>query len=143
MKLKIILLMAVLSAGKIAVAQSKQVAEVAAAVEQLRQAMISGDSLQLTAIVAEDLTYGHSGGKIEDKPAFIHSFVTGHSDFVTIELSDQKIRVYENTGVVTHTLNATNNDNGVPGTVTLSILTVWHKNKGKWQLIARQAVKPH
>lgn len=143
MNLKITLLMAALTVGKLAVAQTKQEAEVAGAVEQLRQAMISGDSVQLTNIVAEDLTYGHSGGKIENKTAFVHAFVSGSSDFVTIELTDQKIRVYENTGVVTHLLNAKTNDRGVPGTVTLSILTVWHKNKGKWQLVARQAVKPH
>ena len=143
MNRKSILLILALFVVNIVFAQDKTVAAVEHAVNDLKDAMISGDSAKLAAIVADDLTYGHSGGSIQDKAAFIHSFVDGSSDFVTIDLSKQTVRIYGNTAVVTHFLNATSNDKGVPGTVALSVLTVWVKEKGSWKLVARQAGRPH
>jgi hypothetical protein len=115
--------------------------EVAEAVENLRLQMINPDSLKLAALVSDKLSYGHSGGHIEDKAAFIQTLVSGKSDFVTIDLSEQQITVVDKMAIVRHILNATNNDGGKPGTVKLSILSVWYKEKGGWKLIARQAVK--
>jgi ketosteroid isomerase-like protein len=143
MKLKTFLVVLVMIAGTMAIAQSKKELQVAAAVEALKANMINPDSAKLAALVMDDLSYGHSGGKIEDKQTFIHTLVSGQSDFVSIDLSDQKIVVYKNTAVVRHLLNAQTNDNGKPGTVKLSILTVWIKKNGHWQMIARQAVKPN
>ena len=124
------------------IAQNKKETAVAKAVEDLKNAMISADSAKLVSLVGDDLSYGHSGGKIEDKATFIQTLVSGHSDFVTIELTEQKIKLYGNTAVVRHILNAVTNDNGKPGSVKLSILTVWNTQKGKWKMVARQAVRP-
>ena len=142
MKKVLTLMIAGLFTAGISSAQSKKIKQVAKAVNDLKEAMITADSAKLAAIVSDDLSYGHSGGKIEDKSAFIRAFVSGSSDFVTIDITEQKIRVYQNTAVVTHTLNATTNDNGKPGTVKLSILTVWNKQNNQWKMIARQAVRP-
>lgn len=122
-------------------AQSKEEKEVAAAVETLRKAMIDGDQKALEAIAAEQLSYGHSGGKVEDKKTFVSTLASGKSDFVTIDLSDQTISVSGETAIVRHTLNATTNDGGKPGTVALHIMTVWQKQHKHWVLLARQAVK--
>lgn len=147
MKLKMknkrfVLVIAALSFTSLLFGQSKAEEEVSRAVETLKAAMISGDSAQLAAIVTEDLSYGHSTGKIQNKKSFIESFLNGSTDFVTINLLDQKIQVHGKTAVVRHILDATNNDYGKPGTVKLSILTVWVKIKGKWKMMARQAVHP-
>jgi hypothetical protein len=142
MKLKIFLIIAVMTVAAKGMAQSKKEMQVASAVNELKATMINPDSAKLAAIVGDGLSYGHSGGKIEDKQTFIHSLVSGQSDFVTIDITDQKIKVYKNTAVVRHILNAQTNDNGKPGTVKLSVLTVWIKNHGHWQIVARQAVKP-
>ena len=124
------------------IAQNKKEAAVAKAVEDLKNAMISADSAKLVSLVGDDLSYGHSGGKIEDRATFIQTLVSGHSDFVTIELTEQNIKLYGNTAVVRHILNAVTNDNGKPGSVKLSVLTVWNIQKGKWKMVARQAVRP-
>lgn len=142
MKKVLTLMIAGLFTAGISFAQSKKEKQVANAVNVLKEAMISGDSARLASIVSDDLSYGHSGGKIEDKAAFIRAFVSGSSDFVKIDLTEQKIRVYKNTAVVTHILNATTNDNGKPGSVKLSILTVWNKQNNQWKMVARQAVRP-
>ncbi len=124
-----------------AMAQSKDEAAVTAAVENLKKAMIDGDKAGLEKITAEKLSYGHSSGKVEDKTTFVDNIVTGKSDFVTIELTNQIVSVSGDAAIVRHTLAATTNDNGNAGSVKLNILLVWQKQKGQWKLLARQAVK--
>lgn len=122
--------------------ESKSVKEVATAVEQLRQAMISADGTILDKLASDSLSYGHSGGLLQNKQEFIKSFTSGASVFVTIDITDQHITVVGNTATVRHILSAKTNDAGKgPGTVKISILLVWIKVKTGWQLLARQAVK--
>ncbi|HTF80673.1 MAG TPA: nuclear transport factor 2 family protein [Cytophagales bacterium] len=122
-------------------AQSKEEVEVATQVEALRVAMIDGNKANLEALTAEALSYGHSGGHIEDKAEFVEKIVSGKSDFLTIALSNQSIKVVDNIAIVRHDLKGTTNDKGNPSEVSLHVLLVWQKQQGKWLLIARQAVK--
>lgn len=125
-----------------AFAQSKEEAAVAAAVETLRKALVDADKAALENIAAEALDYGHSNGKVEDKAEFVRAIVSGESDFVTIDITDQKIQLSGNAAVVRHKLSGTTNNKGqAPGTVKLGVLQVWQKQKGGWKLLARQAVK--
>lgn len=121
--------------------QSKDYARVEAAVEKLKLAMISGVREDLASIVDDSLSYGHSGGAVEGKAEFVEKIASGKSDFVTINLTDQKISITGNIAVVRHQLFATNNDNGKPGEVKLKILLVFKKVGKDWKLLARQAVK--
>ncbi len=91
--------------------------------------MIDGDQKALEGIAADQLSYGHSSGNVEDKKTLVATLTSGKSDFVTIDLTDQTITVSGETAIVRHKLDATTNDNGKPGTVSLSILTVWQKQK--------------
>jgi len=122
--------------------QTKSERQVAAAVEQLKKAMIDGSREELEAIASNDLSYGHSGGKIEDKAAFVEAIASGKSDFVTIDLTEQTIKVAGKTAIVRHKLSAQTNDGGKPGSVNLNILLVFQKEHGQWKLLARQAVRP-
>lgn len=122
-------------------AQTKQEKAVANAVEQLRKAMVDADSVMLDKIISPQLSYGHSGGAIDDKNVFVQKIVSGKSDFVTMEFAGQTITVSKNTAIVRHKLNAITNDNGKPGEVHLAVLLVWQKLHGHWKLLARQAVK--
>jgi ketosteroid isomerase-like protein len=124
------------------IAQSKQQKQVAEKVEQLRKAMIDGDSVMLDNLAAKSLMYRHSGGHIDDKKEFVNKLAVGKSDFVTIELLDQTISVINNKVVtVFHTLNATTNDGGKPAEVHLFVMLVWEKQQGNWKMVARQAAK--
>jgi ketosteroid isomerase-like protein len=125
----------------IAMAQSKEEAAVTAAVENLKKAMIDGDKAGLQNITADQLSYGHSSGRVEDKATFVDNIVSGKSDFVTIDLTNQTIAISGDAAIVRHTLAATTNDGGNPGSVKLNILLIWQKQKGQWKLLARQAVK--
>lgn len=122
-------------------AQSKQEKAVAAATELLRKAMIEADKPVLENSVSDKLSYGHSSGAIDDKTTFVDKIVSGKSDFVSIDLSEQTISISGKTAIVRHILKAKTNDGGKPGEVHLRILLVWQKESGKWKLLARQAVK--
>jgi len=122
-------------------AQSSDEREVAAAVESLRKAMVDADKTALENLAAEELSYGHSNGLIQDKAAFVEAIASGKNVFKTIQLSDQTIRIAGNTAIVRHTFNAEVVNNGTPGTAHIGILLIWQKQKGNWKLLARQAVK--
>ncbi|HEY6902271.1 MAG TPA: nuclear transport factor 2 family protein [Puia sp.] len=122
-------------------AGSKEESAVGAAVERLRKALIDPTKENLDAIALDELTYGHSSGVIQNKAEFEEALLSKKSDFVTIDLTEQTIKVIGNTAWVRHTLSATNNDGGKPGTAHLYVLLVWMKQKGQWRLLARQAVK--
>ncbi len=117
------------------------------AVEQtvaaLSKAMVDADSAALDRLTMAELSYGHSGGTVQDKKDFIAKILDGKSDFVSIDITDQSIVLVKNTAIVRHMLNAITNDSGKPGEIHLKVLLVFEKNRGAWKLLARQAVKPH
>ena len=116
---------------------------VTAAAERLRVAMIDPTPAALGALVADDLSYGHSGGKVDTKASFIADLMDGKSDFVTLVITDQTVKVVGDTAVVRHTLTADTNDAGKPGKVAIKVLGVWQRQAdGAWRLLARQAVRP-
>ncbi len=123
-------------------AQTKDEIIVAKAAEKLRLAMISGDQKELESIIAKKLSYGHSGGYVEDKKEFVEKLVSKKSDFVGISIDDQVISVTRKTAIVRHILSAETNDNNKPGRVKLKVMLVFIKINGHWKLAARQAVKP-
>lgn len=140
---KLVLILALMS-STYAFAQTKAEQSLLTAVEKLKNAMVSGERKDLEDIAAADLSYGHSGGKVEDKATFVETIASGKSDFVSIDLTNQTIKVTGNTGVVRHELHAKTNDGGKPGEVHLGILLVWQLQGKDWKLLARQAYKlPH
>ena len=130
-------LVAVLPLG----AQKKSAQSVAKVVLSLRRAMISGNADSLDMLLADKLSYGHSGGLVENKQAFVEKIASGKSNFVAIELTEQSITISKKLAIVRHKLAATTNDGGIAGTVKLKILLVYQLIKGRWLLYARQAVK--
>ena len=138
-RLTVILL--IFAAGLGANAQSKDEVSVAEKVGKLRSAMISGNKGDLESVLSADLTYGHSGGKIENKDAFVDAITTKKSDFLSIDITEQTISITGDVAVVRHILTANTNDGGKPGSVHLGIVLVWKKKKGDWKMIARRAFK--
>jgi len=122
-------------------AQSKQELELAKTLQQFHKAMIDADGTLLNQLTADSLSYGHSGGNIENKASFVDHLVSGQSDFVTMEVTDQTISVVNNVGIIRFSLFANTNDKGKASTVKLKVLYVWIKEKKDWKLLARQAVK--
>jgi len=116
-------------------------AEVTAAAERLRLAMIDPNASTLDTLVAEQLSYGHSGGRVDTKQRFIGDLVNGKSDFVTLDLTEQTVAMSGDVALIRHALAAQTNDSGKAGTVSLKVLQVWQRQGSQWKLVARQAVR--
>jgi ketosteroid isomerase-like protein len=122
-------------------AQSKDSIAVVKQVNHLAALMVDPIKADLEALVSDQLSYGHSSGKVEGKASFIESLISGNSDFIKINLTDQTIQLFGKTAIVRNKLFASTNDAGKPGEVKLALILVWQKQQKTWQLIARQAVK--
>jgi hypothetical protein len=109
--------------------------------ERLRSAMVEPSDAELGALFHDDLSYGHSDGKIDTKASITASLLDGRSDFTTIEISEQTVAQVDDVAMVRHVLTADTNDSGKPGHVRLKVLLVWVLQAGQWRLLARQAVK--
>ena len=116
-------------------------AAVASAVEALRKLMVQPIKEELEALVADEMHYGHSDADLENKATFINTLMTGKSDFLSIDLSEQTINVYNDTAIVRHVLKANTYDDKISRTIKLLILSVWNLQDSKWKIVARQAVK--
>jgi len=136
------LLGTVVSASREAHAQSADERAVAQAVEALTKAMIDVDRAKLEALTADQLSYGHSAGRIENKKQFVDYLLSRESAFRRIELSDQSISMAENEAIVRHIMTGeTISPSGQVTPVRIGVLQVWQKRGGDWQLLARQAYR--
>lgn len=125
------------------VVKAQKIAEkqVKAAVEQLKNAMVTADKDVLLGLTAPNLSYGHSSGKIESQSAFVETLSTGKSDFVSIDFKNQTLEISGKTALVRHELHAITNDGGKAGEVHIGVLLVWQKQNKEWKLLGRQAFK--
>ncbi len=139
---KIILALSFLMVISVSAQKKNDTDAVTAAAEKLRLAMVSGEKSVLESLILPELTYGHSGGHIDDAKEFVEKLVTKKSDFLSIDITNQTVQIVGNTAIIRHHFYATTADAGkAPGDVTLDILLVWAKVKNDWKLLARQAVK--
>jgi ketosteroid isomerase-like protein len=137
----VVMALALLGGAPVAAAQSGDEAAVAQAVEAFRNAVLKADRSQLEALCADQLSYGHSGGRVENKSQFIDGATSGRSTWNFITLTDQTNQIAGDSAIVRHTLTGETERDGKTNPVKIGVLMVWHKHDGKWKLLARQAVR--
>lgn len=123
------------------VAESADETAVNQAIEALRKAMLTADKAQLEALVADQLSYGHSGGVIETKAQFVDVIAGKKTIYKSITLSDATVTVAGNNAIARHVFAAETEANGKPGTAKVGVLQVWQKQGAAWKLLARQAFR--
>jgi hypothetical protein len=118
------------------------VAAVADAVIELTKAMLAPDKAKLESLIADQLSYGHSSGLVQDKAAFIDTIVGKKTVYKSIELSKQTIAISGNDAIVRHAWMSESGSGDGNWTVSkLGILQVWQKQGSSWKLLARQGYK--
>ena len=122
-------------------AQSKHERAIAAAVESLNKGIVNPEKSLLENIASDELSYGHSGGKVQNKSEFIDDLLNGSFDFLTVTTSDQKIIISDKNAIVRHIFTAKAINAGTPVDLRIGILLLWKKEHGQWKLLARQAFK--
>ena len=139
---------ALLASGAAALAQSPAVAEtsdaaaVADAVSSLTKAMLAADKAKLEALVVDQLSYGHSGGTLQDKTAFVDVIASKKSVYKSIELTNQTVAIVGNNAIVRHAWESeSGTGDGKWNVSKIGVLQVWQKQGADWKLLARQAFK--
>lgn len=132
---------AVLGLGSELAAQSSDEAAIVQAVEAFRKAMLAADRSQLEALCADQLSYGHSSGRLETKTQFVDNAVSGRSVWKFITLTDQSSQVVGNNAIARHILTGETESGGKTNAIKIGVLMVWQKQDGRWKLLARQAYK--
>lgn len=124
----------------VAFAQSEK--EVETAVQNLKTAMLAEDATALKSLTSENLSYGHSAGKIENQEQFLAVFSGGKTDYQTWDITEQEIKFHgKKLAMVRHKVSGEIASNGTTNNLKIGILMVWVKEKGDWKLLARQAFK--
>jgi len=116
-------------------------AAVTTAVEALVQAILGADKASLEGLVADQLSYGHWSGVIENKAQFIDVIADKKTIYKTIQLSDPSIVVVGDKAIVRHTFSNITETGGKSISISLGVLQVWTKQDGAWRLLARQGFK--
>ena len=103
---------------------------------------VKRDSAALLDLVSDKLTYGHSGGNIEDKATMVHKAMVSKTTYRNQTFEKVSIQVQDKVAIVRHNFRAISIDeNGKETPLDLGIMQVWKKEGNKWRIWARQAVK--
>jgi hypothetical protein len=120
-------------------------ADVAQAVEGMRQAMLSGKAADLEKIPTADLIYVHSAGNAENTKQFLESIVSGKDTYKKVEFNYQTISAFDTVAIVSHIFDGTvvtkGQNNEQPYNVHLGVVQVWKKDGGTWKLAARKSLR--
>jgi ketosteroid isomerase-like protein len=125
---------AVLALSMIGLAETADEAAVRAAHEAFVKAAKAGDGAALEKIFAEGLQYSHSNANLENKRQAIDALVKSKGNF---EVHSQTIHVYGNVATIRAKVTAHN----AAGDIPLTMLQVWVKNGGNWQLMERHTTR--
>lgn len=111
------------------------------AVADLTKTMLAPDKAKLEALGADQLSYGHSSGTLQDKTVFVDVIVSKKTVCKSINLTDMKLSVVGNNAIVRHPRDSVSESGGKSNTSRIGVLQVWAKQDGKGKLLARQAFK--
>lgn len=100
------------------------------------------DSLTTEDLLAKKATYGHSSGKIETREEAIDGIVHSRAVYSDTSLTVHNIVMNGDVAIVRTTFKSKqSNPGGNASPLNLHIMLVWVKEKGKWRLMGRQAVR--
>jgi len=140
MKIRLFLLLACLLSFSNTEAQSLNT-EVETSIGDLNSAMISKDRSMLEKLTAEELSYGHSTGVVQNKSEFVNDILSGPTKFIKIDITNQSISPADDLAIVRNISSISGTNKGMPLDLKIGVLMIWKKQGGHWKLLARQGFK--
>lgn len=104
-------------------------------------AMLKADAAALERLLADELSYTHSNAAVQDKKAFIDDIKTGKIKYLTIDVTDQKARVYGDMAIVTGAAAVHVIQNGNDLTIKIRYTDAHVNRAGAWQMVAWQSTR--
>lgn len=126
-----------------ALAAGDDEAAVKANVEALRKALLAADKAQLEQLMADQLSYGHSDGRVQDKAQFVDGVMKRKAVIKSLTFPDIIVALAGDAAIVRHIYASVSENAGKTNNVRIGVLAVWQKQDGNWKLLARQGFKPN
>jgi ketosteroid isomerase-like protein len=128
--------------GSAVLADASDEAAVKDSVEALRKALLAADKSQLEQLAADQLSYGHSSGKVQNKAEFVDGVMTRKAVVKSLDFPELTVAVAGDAAIARHLYVSDSETDGKPNNVRIGSLEVWQKQDGNWKLLARQGFKP-
>ena len=121
-------------------------ADEAKAVEQAERDWAKGITSQdyalLEKVLGDDLTYTHSTGARDTKKSYIDSMKSGAQKYVALDFVELNVHMLDkNSAYVISRAKVKSVTKGVSSEPTLSLLHVFARRQGRWQLVAHQSAR--
>jgi ketosteroid isomerase-like protein len=104
-----------------------------------RAAMVAGDLPALSSLLADDLIWTHSSGKIDDKAALLSTIGSGTVVYQTLEVEDSQVRQRGDVFVLQGTLRGRVSKDGAERPLNNRFLSVWQRGASGFELLAWQS----
>lgn len=116
---------------------------VAKNVEAFRAAQAAGNAEGLAPLCAEELSYSHSSGAVDDKAALLAGVKNAKYKWTTLEYKNPTIRVVGPAAIVRFNFVGEQEfaADGRKVPQNLAILMNWQKQGNDWKLLSRSATK--
>ncbi len=123
------------------IAQNKAQRQLESLERQRFEAMTKKDAAYLQTILAEDLTYTHSNGLVENKTQHIENIKSGFIEYRSMQPESANIQVFKKTAVINGFVRVGGVYKDTEFNIRLRYMDVYIKKRGKWKLAAWQSVK--
>ena len=110
--------------GSAVLAASADEAAVNQAVEALRKALLEADKAQLEQLAADQVSYGHSDGKVQTKAQFIDGVIGRKAVVKSLDFPELSIAVVGDAAIARHIYSSESETNGKPASVRIGALQV-------------------
>ena len=111
-------------------------------VETFRAAQAAGKADAIAPLLAEELSYSHSSGAVEDKAKLLSGIINANYRWASLEYKNPTVKVVGSAAIVR--FNFVGEQEFTDGKKTpqnLAILMNWQKQGSEWKLLSRSATK--
>ena len=117
-----------------------QTDEVTRTLKQFHQAM-TGKDFNTESYLHQDLSYGHSNGWVQSKSDFLKDSKTGYLVYHSYSEDSLNVVVSNNIAYARFKADIESTKDGAKTMNHLKVLEVWVKEKNKWKIFVRQAIR--
>jgi hypothetical protein len=103
------------------------------------RALIHADRAGLEAVLADDLTYGHSDGRIQTRSELLAALTSGVVTYQSYDGPPPAVRIQDNVALLTGIAELEATARGTRVKLWLRYLAVYVKRDGAWRLTAYQS----
>ena len=111
-------------------------------VKQFNEALVNPTVEKLNKLCADNLSYGHSSGLVQNKEVFVNDVVNGSFDYLSVDAPEQSIVLSGDTAIVRNIFLSKASNKGEAIDIRLGCVQVYKRgDDGSWKMLMRQAFK--